>query len=52
MADTDPSFYDIMSKELGGDEAFNAFTSDKSRLRPGFVVRAWIGICPGFIGAS
>ncbi|MDH3788718.1 MAG: hypothetical protein OES53_09150 [Xanthomonadales bacterium] len=28
MADTDPSFYDIMSKELGGDEAFNAFMSE------------------------
>ena len=28
MADTDPSFYDIMSKELGGDETFNEFMSE------------------------
>lgn len=28
MADTEPSFYDIMSKELGGDEAFEKFMAD------------------------
>lgn len=28
MSDTDPSFYDIMVKELGGEEAFHAFMAD------------------------
>jgi hypothetical protein len=28
MADTEPSFYDIMSKELGGDEAFEEFMAE------------------------
>jgi len=28
MADKEPSFYDLMSKKLGGDDAFNAFMSE------------------------
>jgi hypothetical protein len=28
MVDKDPSFYDLMSKELGGEDEFNAFMAD------------------------
>lgn len=28
MADKDPSFYELMSKELGGEDEFNAFMAD------------------------
>jgi len=28
MADEDPSFYDLMSKELGGEDEFNTFMAD------------------------